>query len=325
MISILLATFNGQRTLERTLAAFTCIAPPASPWRLVVVDNASTDRTPAILDGYRARLPLEICHEPRRGKSVALNRVLPLVGTGLAVFVDDDIVPEPGWLRALEATANADGGYDLFAGRIEPLWEASPPAWLLDAVPLDACYGVHRDMPEGPCAPHLLYGGNMAIRGAVIGDDFRFDEIYGPNGSPDAPMGGETAFVARIAARGAKAWHARGAVVRHIVPREHMRRDWLLARAGNFGRGQFSVGGDPVLEPYRLGARDPRGLARAMTACRWRAFLAGATGRSAARFRALWRLNYLDGFAGALEATRRRQAASAPMLGGELAQPRDAQ
>lgn len=322
MITILLATHNGQRTLERVLDAMTRLKRPSSPWRLVVVDNASTDRTPAILEAHRARLPLEILHEPRPGKSAALNLALPLAREGVVVFVDDDIVPNADWLLKLEAAIAANPGYALFAGRILPLWEVEPPSWLLECVDVSACYGIHAEREEGPCPHYVLYGGNMAIRADAIGA-LRFDESYGPNATAQFAMGGETEFVRVLWEAGGKAWFCRDAVVRHSIPPEHMRIDWILNRAANFGRGQYRVGGDPMLPPGSGGQRTARLLRRTLLGCRLRALAARLRGDVPARFRALWRLNYIQGFAAEHEAAM-AQVNGPGALRGEVLEARDA-
>lgn len=293
MITVILATWNGARTLERTLQGFGRLERPGVPWRLVAVDNGSTDATRGLLEAHAGALPMTILQEPQPGKSRAVNRALDLVGDGLVVFIDDDIVPEPDWLRQYEAVAARQPDHALFAGRIQPLWEAEPPQWLLDWPNLDACYGIHVERPEGPCPSHLLYGGNMALRAEAIGAS-RFDESYGPFQIPQFAMGGETEFVGRLAAAGGKAWFCRGAVARHVIPARHMQTDWLLNRAANFGRGQFRIDADPFY-PAAGGLRTRLALGTAMGIARLRAFAARWRGNETAAFRARWRLSYLAG------------------------------
>jgi len=323
VISIILATRNGARTLERTLDALARLERPASSWRLIAVDNGSTDRTPVLLAENRRKLPLTILREPRPGKSAALNLALPLAREGIVVFVDDDIVPNADWLRKFETAIAANPGYALFAGRILPLWEAEPPAWLLECVDGSACYGIHAERAEGQCPYYLLYGGNMAMRAEAIGAAV-FDESYGPNATEHFAMGGETEFVRLLSAAGNKAWYCRDAVVGHSIPPEHMRIDWLLNRAANFGRGQYRVGGDPMLPNGGGGPRMSRSLRRAMLECRCRVLAARLCGDTVGRFRALWRLNYLAGFAAEREAATARTEGPA-LLRHELLKTRDAQ
>lgn len=328
MISVILATRNGARTLGRTLDAFARLERPASNWQLIAVDNGSTDRTPVLLEERLRKLPMTILREPRPGKSTALNLALPLAREGIVAFVDDDIVPNADWLQKLEAAIAANPGYALFAGRILPLWEVEPPSWVLKCVDVSACYGVHAERQEGPCPHYILYGGNMAIRAEAIGAAL-FDESYGPNATAQFAMGGETEFVRLLSEAGSKAWYCRDAVVRHSIPPEHMRIDWLLNRAANFGRGQYRVGGDPMLPDGSGGLRTARSLRRTLLGCRWRAVAARLRGDDVGRFRALWRLNYIEGFAAEhAAATARVEGTARPrreLLRGELLEPSDAQ
>ena len=71
-----MATYDGAATLPRVLDAYCRLLPPAQPWRLLVIDNGSTDATAQILAQYAPRLPLHTLHQPQRGKNRALNRAL---------------------------------------------------------------------------------------------------------------------------------------------------------------------------------------------------------------------------------------------------------
>ena len=48
MLTVLIATRNGAATLPRVLASYTQLEPPTGGWKLVVVDNGSTDGTAAL-------------------------------------------------------------------------------------------------------------------------------------------------------------------------------------------------------------------------------------------------------------------------------------
>jgi glycosyltransferase involved in cell wall biosynthesis len=69
MLTVLMATFNGVRTLPRVLDAYTQLHSPEEGWRLLVVDNGSDDGTRELLMSYTSRLPLHYAYEPRRGKN----------------------------------------------------------------------------------------------------------------------------------------------------------------------------------------------------------------------------------------------------------------
>ncbi len=298
MLSVLLATRNRAPVLRRTLESLARLAPPEEGWHLVVVDNASTDATPSVLDEFRRRLPLTCIREPQPGKSAALNAAIPALRGELVILLDDDIVPEPDWLLRHAAVAAAQPDFAVFGGRIAPLWEAEPPRWVLERVDLALCYGVHGEMPEGPCLFFLVFGGNMSVRASVFAQGLRFDAAFGPNGTRRYAIGNETAFVKRAESAGFRPWHCRGALARHFVPKAHMSERWVCNRARNFGRSQYLVDG-PAIRELRGGsnAETARRLRGAMAETRrrmWRALLAG---HGKARFAARYRLSFLAGLA----------------------------
>jgi glycosyltransferase involved in cell wall biosynthesis len=295
MLTVLVATFNGAPTLHRTLDALCALESPAGGWRLIVVDNGSTDTTPRILERYRGRLPLTCLTESRPGKNVALNTGLEAADGDVVVFTDDDVLPHRRWLEHFRTAADERGSFAVFGGPILAEWELPPEPWLLDWVPLDSTFTVTVPREEGPMDPWDVFGPNLAVRAEIFHRGFRFDESIGPRGG-DYAMGSETEFLIRLGDRGFKAWHVEKASVRHLIRRHQMEPAWILDRAYRFGRGR-----------YRLrGSTDDRAVTRVLGAPPWilREFLAAAARIVGSRcrgdrrgvFEARWRLSYLKGY-----------------------------
>ena len=139
MLTVLIATHNGARTLPVVLEAYVRLQPPAGGWKLVVVDNASEDGTGGVLRSFAGRLPLRDLHVDRQGQNIARNRGLEEAEGDLLVFGDDDAIPREDWLVRMRAAADARPGFGIFAGAIRPRWEVPPEPWLLESVPLAPC------------------------------------------------------------------------------------------------------------------------------------------------------------------------------------------
>jgi len=307
MLTVLMATFNGARTLPQVLDAYTQLHSPEEGWRLLVVDNGSDDGTRELLLSYASRLPLHYAYEPRRGKNAALNHGLALALKGpetrLFVFTDDDATPERDWLLRYADAATERQGFAIFGGSIVPDWSETPPEWLLRLVPCGLTYGLTDPrLPEGPVYPGLVWGANMAVRGEVFRHGYRFDESIGPAAGEYA-MGGEVSFTRLLEEAGFQSWFCPAARVAHHIRPVQLKPLWVIARARRYGRGACRLT-RPGQFPEFLGA--PRWMLR-----KYLEELCGLCAALMLRqperiFQRRWELAYLGGYiAEAAAATRR--------------------
>jgi len=297
MLTVLMATYNGARTLPYVLNAYCQLESPEGGWKLAIVDNGSTDQTKEIISSFSQRLPLAYRHESRRGKSVALNTGLSSVWGDLVVFTDDDVLPQPNWLRQIRSAADSQFSFSIFGGPILPKWEFPPEDWILEWVPLSPMFAILYPAEEGPINPRLIFGPNMAVRANIFQNGNRFDETLGPKG-PHYAMGEETEFNLRLAKAGFKAWHCKGAIVYHMIRASQMTQDWVLGRAIHHGRAQYrrEMRESPQSPASLLGI--PWSLLSqilAQKAQRLRVSRARWSGNAEKIFKARWRLNYLTG------------------------------
>ena len=240
MLTVLMATRNGSRTLTSVLECFTHLQTPSSGWKLVVVDNGSTDRTREIIQSFQTVLPLTYIFEGNPGKNAALNTGLAHVDGDLVVFTDDDVFPRPDWLIQFRKTADSHQPYSMFGGAILPRWEGPPAPWAA-WVPLAPVFTLTDPrLREGPIDAGLIYGPNMAVRAKVFNAGTCFDPSIGPRGA-DYPMGSESELLERLKRQSHKAWHAQEAVVEHFIRDYQMDKSWILKRAIRFGRGQLRL------------------------------------------------------------------------------------
>nr|GEU28560.1 hypothetical protein [Tanacetum cinerariifolium] len=321
LLTVLMATHNGAATLARVLDGYRALQAPAQPWQLVVIDNASTDDTVAVVTLHAQGLPMRLLHEPRRGKNLALNaalaQLLPAArADDLFLFTDDDAIPAADWLQQWEAAAAAHPDYAVFGGAIVADWAAPPPEWLLRLVPMGLTFGLNAGLnaglaagsttnqatdltknvtagtADGPVFPGLVWGANMAVRAAVFAQGHRFDTTVGPGGG-DYAMGSETEFVRRVALAGHRSWHCGAARVAHHIRGHQLTLAYVLQKARRFGRGKYRQD-RPGMFPELAGV--PRWM--------WRQYLEALIGaaRAAARrdsdglLRARWDLAYLQGY-----------------------------
>jgi len=80
--------------------------PPAVPFELLVVDDASTDTTPDLLAGYGDAVHC-IRLERNAGFATACNTGAAASEAEYVLFLNNDTIPKTGWLDALVSYADA--------------------------------------------------------------------------------------------------------------------------------------------------------------------------------------------------------------------------
>ena len=237
LLSVLIASRNGSRTLPDVLDSLLRAQAPPDGFEVVIVDNGSTDGTAETCRAYSERLPVEVLEEPRPGKNVALNRGVDVTRGEIVLLTDDDVVLPPNFMSGYHELAVREQGYGLFGGHIVALWQSTPDPRILDEVPLAQAFSItEKDRERGPIKAGRLYGPNMAVRREVFHDGLRFDERIGPNGRRTYAMGDETDFLTRAESAGFAAFFEPDIVVRHKVTDAQLGLPWLERRAIIAGR-----------------------------------------------------------------------------------------
>ena len=99
MISVVVPTFRRPAVLQRTLAALLAVEEGSGPFEVIVVDDGSGDETPRVVEAT-ADARLRFFTQPNRGVAAARNLGVRHAAGDLIVFIDDDIVVPPSFLRA---------------------------------------------------------------------------------------------------------------------------------------------------------------------------------------------------------------------------------
>ena len=237
MITVVFSTFNGSQTLPTMLESLASLRSPLGGWKLIAVDNASTDNSSKIINDYKERLPLTLLYQPKQGKNIALNYAIPYCEGDLIVFTDDDIIAPENWLLTYERLAQEKQNYSIFGGKIIPHWpNDKKPEAITQIIPQGPAYAIHEEnISSGPTTPGTVWGPNMAIRPNVFETGIRFNENVGPSVG-NYIMGSETELNARLADAGYLFWFENSVAVKHQIRPEQLSPTWLAGRARRFGR-----------------------------------------------------------------------------------------
>lgn len=233
-----------------------------APVRVLVVDNNPDGSAASTVEeaarAARATSPqVEVVyvHEPEPGIVSARNRALAASSEqDLLVFLDDDAVPQPGWLEALLEMRERTGAQAV-TGPTPPRYEAPPSPWVRASGVFDSWS--HEDGARlGSAETANLLLDLRAVRRLGLS----FDPRYNLSGGEDS------LFTRRLVKGGGVVRFATGAVVVKRVPAARATRSWALYRAFRTGTSWARVRVDTkdgARLPLRVGYA-AKGLARAV-------------------------------------------------------------
>ena len=197
VVSVVVATRNRAALLPRLVDALER-QDLVAPYEIVVVDDGSTDGTPAVLaELARTRPRLRVVRQdPNRGPAAARNLGWRSACAGVIAFTDDDCAPEQSWLRHLRAALD---DADLAQGRTLP--------------------DPHQADSHGPFSHSISVTSesghyetcNAAYRRTTLDGLGGFDEAFAH------PTGEDVDLALRAKAAGARAVFADAALVYHDV------------------------------------------------------------------------------------------------------------
>ena len=131
-VSVVLSTYNRARLLDGALASLAAQKTGGVAYEVVVVDNASTDGTHAVVEGWAARTGgrVRYLYEGRQGVSYGRNTGIVAARAPVVAITDDDVRPEPGWIAAIVRALREHPDAGFVGGAVVPEWPHPQPRWL---------------------------------------------------------------------------------------------------------------------------------------------------------------------------------------------------
>ena len=234
VVSVVLPTRDRASYLAVTLASLGA-QDLEQPYEVIVVDDGSSDETPAVIDRAGAR---SIRNETPHGANAARNAGTRAAAADLIALVDDDIAAPPGWLRALVDGAARHPDAEAFGGPIRARFDGpapggcgreSPPITTLDLGPDDV-------------EAELVWSANMLFRRSAYERVGPFDE--------GLPTGGdEEEWLRRLRAEGGKVVYLAAAGLDHRRAGDDARLRSLMRSAYRRGRNMRAYDGRRGVAP----------------------------------------------------------------------------
>ena len=228
-ITVVVCTYNRAELLRGCLESLAAQTAPGDAFEVIVVDNNSTDGTPAAARSFEGRVPgLRVVPEAAQGLSSARNRGWREARGAFVAFLDDDARATERWVETLVRIVG-EHAPDVAGGPIRPFYTSPKPAWFKDEYELR----IHQ-AESGWMADGYVSGSNFAVRRGLKDEIGEFDTRYGMSGTALA-YGEETELLRRARGAGKRVYYALDLEVLHHVPAEKM--DLLFAMSAAFRRG----------------------------------------------------------------------------------------
>jgi glycosyltransferase involved in cell wall biosynthesis len=178
--SVVIATYNRGPILEKCLRALLAQTLDAAVFEIVIVDDGSTDDTPALVERLQAEHPAgpawQYLWQANQGRSRARNVGIELSRGSLVVFIDSDVVVIPTFLQEHANGHDAAGKRKVFVQGL--------------AVNTD-CFDDPTSTPVGPGAFSAAFfaTNNVSVPRPFLREVGGFDEAFTEYGWEDLELG----------------------------------------------------------------------------------------------------------------------------------------
>jgi glycosyltransferase involved in cell wall biosynthesis len=260
-ISAIICTHNRDRYLG--LAIDSLLAQDLDNFEILVIDNASTDTTKAVVEARLGDPRLRYIYESTLGLSTARNRGAQESKAAILAYLDDDAIATPTWLSTLLAAYAQDDKLAIAGGKVTLIWTdgITPPTWLSDNLAGNlGAYDLGETLTYIEQPGLTPRGLNYSIRRDFLDSVGGFDPKLGRVGT-NLLSNEELQMTELALQRDWQVAYLPTALVAHHVSPERVKRSWFLDRgwwqgisecyreqlAGEAGWGQFQRGGERLL------------------------------------------------------------------------------
>jgi succinoglycan biosynthesis protein ExoM len=190
---------------------------------VLVVDNDPAASALALADEFPSDR-VRFVHEPTPGIVAARNRALDeSAGADVLLFIDDDELPDSGWLRNMVGTWQRTAAAAV-SGPVLSAFAVKPDPWITAGG-----FFVRRRLPTGTELTIAASGNLLLDLEQVRRAGVRFDGRFSVSG------GSDSLFTSELHQRGYRMVWCDEATVADVVPPTRANRRWVLRRAVRSG------------------------------------------------------------------------------------------
>jgi glycosyltransferase involved in cell wall biosynthesis len=249
-ISVVICTYNGAALLPQTLQhlARQQVRPDIA-WEVVVVDNASTDQTQAVIENeWPSNQPpamLTVVYQPKPGLTYAREMALATAQYEFVLFCDDDNWLAPDYLTIAYDLLQRHPQIGVLGGKGELVFESPVPLWARG-------HGLFANGPQAPSSGrvknNVVYGAGSIIRKTAIKaiTQTNFTPLLTDRLGAKLSAGGDYELCYAIAMAGYEIWYEDRLRFKHFMPNGRLHWDYTLRLVKEGAKSQ------EVIVPYRI-------------------------------------------------------------------------
>lgn len=253
LVTVLICTYNRPHLLVQALRACLDHATRRGlAYELLVVDNSPEGFAAPLVAAEMAPqaaaqgVPLRVVPAAPPNISVARNAGIAASEAPYVAFLDDDLLPEPGWLDALLETARTTGA-DIVAGPVFPVFSSGPARDRATSPLAGRCWWCWR-LLEASSGTQIRIDGPGRTRAITVGtsntfwrrdttltDPVPFDPALGGCGGEDKDL------LVRLEARGRRVVWCAEAWVGEIIEDSRLALRYQILRAFGSTQGHIAA------------------------------------------------------------------------------------
>ena len=236
-LDVLICAHNEEANIARLLDSLRNQSADADSFRILIVDNASTDGTRRAVERSAHGMKVRYLHEPRLGLNRARNTGYRNAQAAYVAHIDADATAHPQWIETALSVIHAERP-DLCGGPYFARFAAPKPRWFLDRYNSNDLGDRPRRLGEN----EFLSGTNMIWRRSVVERLGGFSTSIGLTGR-DFARGDETNLMLRAYKQLAdfKVCYDPGMIVYHLTRPETTSLWYWVRRSFAAGRHHNTV------------------------------------------------------------------------------------
>jgi GT2 family glycosyltransferase/SAM-dependent methyltransferase len=180
--SIVIPVYNHASVTRQCLNRLFADPPSTVDWEITVVDDGSTDRTSRLLASYGSRIRV-VTHAANAGFATACNNGALMAAGEYLVFLNNDTIPQRGWLDALVDCARRHPKAGIVGSRLlfpDETIQHAGVVFTTDGMPTHIYYGFPGSHPavNKPRRYQAVTGACLLIRRDLFEELGGFDPVF---------------------------------------------------------------------------------------------------------------------------------------------------